>query len=349
MSVASATRTVKFITKAGTYTAVIMCPDGDVYQEYTGTQTEFTVSPNFEKTKPKLNFVCVSSRVAEGASTPESINFYFNDTKIEFNGDTSTGIYAGYFKKIAPTGDNPYYALQIVKNIVDLAGFANAVIKMVAVISYGTQSDTIQASYTIPINQSTGTAYRVTIAAGDTKSFVITEKGGSCILKALAYQAGSLITKDLTYIWEKMGTSGWVAVEGEAAQTLTVSSDDIDTYGEYRVRVLRSGVEIGSDIQGVMDASDPYDIDPNPSPADEAITEDENGNGEVVYTPKVVKRGTSVVALPDAKFFFVIKDAGGVYLNSESERTTASATGKVTRAQCLQAGGDVSITMTATA
>ena len=63
MSVASTTRTIKFISKAGTYTAVIVCPDGDLYQEWEGTLADITkIFPNFEQTKPVLYFVCTSSR-----------------------------------------------------------------------------------------------------------------------------------------------------------------------------------------------------------------------------------------------------------------------------------------------
>ena len=244
---------------------------------------------------------------------------------------------------MAPSGDQLYYGLQIVKNIAALAGYAPAVIKMVATVSYGTQSDTIQASYTIPIQQATGSSYRVTIAAGDTKNFVITTKGGSCILKAMAYQSGNALTKDLTYVWEKMGATGWETITGATAQTLTVRADDINTYGEYRVHVSRAGAEIGSDIQSVMDTSDPYDIDPHPSPEDEAITEDTTGNGQVTYTPVVVTRGTSTKAL-DTQFYFALKDAAGVYLNSD--RTTPKSSQTVTRAHCVQAGGDVSVTIT---
>ena len=97
MSKASTTRTIKFIAKAGTYTALIMCPDGDIYQEWEGTESDVTkVFPNFEQTKPKLNFVCMSSRVAEGVATPDSMQYFFNGTKIEFNGDTSSGIFGLY-------------------------------------------------------------------------------------------------------------------------------------------------------------------------------------------------------------------------------------------------------------
>ena len=344
MSVASTSRTIKFISKAGTYTAVIMSPSGDLYQDYEGTTNDVTaIYPNFETLQPILYFVCTSSRVAEGVANPDGMEYYFNGTKITFSGGVSTGTFAGYFKTVAPSGYQLYYGLQIVKNIAALAGYAPAVIKMVATVSYGTQSDTIQASYTIPIQQATGSSYRVTIAAGDTKNFVITTKGGSCILKAMAYQSGNALSKDLTYVWEKMGATGWETITGATAQTLTVRADDINTYGEYRVHVSRAGAEIGSDIQSVMDTSDPYDIDPHPSPEDEAITEDTTGNGQVTYTPVVVTRGTSTKAL-DTQFYFVLKDAAGVYLNSD--RTTPKSSQTVTRAHCVQAGGDVSVTIT---
>lgn len=346
MSSASTTRTIKFVSKAGTYAAVIMCPDGDIYQEWEGTTAQITgVYPNFEVTKPILYFVCTSSRVAEGVATPDAINYYFNGTKIEFSGDTSTGTFAGVFKKIAPSGDNLYYGLQIVKNIAELAGLAPAVVRMVATVSYGTQTDQIEASYSIPIQQSTGNGIRVTIVSPDGKNFVINDKGGSCQLKAMAYQKGTELTANLSYVWEQMqGSSGWVVLTGKTTQTITVQDTDINAYGEYRVTVNRGNEELGKDIQGVMDASDPLQIDPHPSPEDETITEDENGNGEVTYTPVVVKRGTSTKAL-DTTFYFVVKDAVGNYLNPGSIDVDKS-TETVTREQCVQAGGDVSITIT---
>lgn len=346
MSSASATRTIKFISKAGTYSATVISPEGDLYQEWVGTPGNASgVYPDYAVMRPVLYFVCTSSRVAEGVVTPDAIDFYFNGTKIVFSGDTSTGTFAGLFKKIAPAGDNPYFGLQILGNIADASGYAPAVIRMVARVSYGTQSDDIQADYTIPVQQSTGTSYHVTIAAGDNKNFVITEKGDSVILKAMAYLSGAALTNNLTYKWEKMAPTGWSVLAGETAQTLTVAEADINTYGEYRVTVSRDGVEIGTDIQGVMDASDPYDIDPHPSPDDETISEDPGGNGQVVYTPVVVKRGTNVKAL-DTLFYFVIKDSAGNYLNA-GEMNTAKASCTVTRAHCVQAGGDVSITITA--
>lgn len=352
MSMGSTSRTIKFSAKTGTYTATIMSPDGDIYQEWEGTQNEHTISPNFSATQPRLLFVCMSSRVNEGLTTPDGMTYYFNDNKIDFSGDTSTGAYAGYFKKISPdTANNqPYYGLQILQNIADLAGLANAVIKMVASVSYLTQADQIQAEYTIPVRKATGSSYRVTIVAGDSNAFVIREKGGSCVLKACGYQSGTELTKELTYKWEKMSATGWAEIAGQTGQTLTVFSSDIDTFGEYRVTVYRAGVEIGKDIQGVMDASDPYEIDVCPVPQDETIEEDAKNDTDthnhITYTPKIVRRGQSTAAIADATFFFVVKDAAGNYLNTETSRTTAAKSFTVTHDMALQASADFSITIT---
>jgi hypothetical protein len=123
-----------------------------------------------------------------------------------------------------------------------------------------------------------------------------------------------------------------------------VQEADINTYGEFKVVVLRGGSEIGSDFQGVMDASDPYEIDPHPNPEDETITEDTNGNGTVTYTPVIVRRGTGTKAI-DSLFYFTVKDAAGVFLNSQADRTTPMPSYSVTRAHCVQAGSDVSLTI----
>ena len=234
------------------------------------------------------------------------------------------------------------------KNIAEAAGYAPAVIKMVATVSYGTQTDQIEATYNIPIQQATGNGIRVTIVSPDGKNFVINDKGGSCQLKAMAYQKGAELTANLSYVWEQMQASGWVVLTGKTTQTITVQDTDINSYGEYRVTINRTAngntEELGKDIQGVMDASDPLQIDPHPTPEDETITEDTSGNGEVEYAPVVVKRGTNTKAL-DTTFYFVVKDAVGNYLNPGT-MGTAKAKETVTRAQCVQAGGDVSISIT---
>ena len=367
MSVATATRTIQFVSKSGTYTAVLTSPSGDLYQEWTGSQANPTsIYPDFSVTQPVLRFVCLSSRANETVVTPTGVKFWFGDTLIDFGtGDTSIGVLAGYFKLVAPTGDEPHWGLKIIKNLAQIANYAPVTIKAVADIAYGIQSDSITASHTISMLQSTGESYKVTIGSGDTNNFVITDKDpnnshSKCVLEAHCYKGSTAVTQNLTYKWFKMdplSATGWTELTGETGKTLTVAESDIDTYGEFRVEVRISGNEAGSDIQGVMDASDPYDIDPCPSPLDETITEDPSGNGQVTYTPKIVKRGTNTQVLPSTLFHFIVKDAAGVILNkwqngnadetNPEMSTTAQTSYTVTRAQCLQAGGDLSIAIIA--
>ena len=355
MSVASASRTVKWISKAGTYSAMISSPAGDLYQMWEGTQAQVSkIFPDFTAGNassnpyyhPILYFVAASSRTAEGVVTPDSIDFYVGNTKLTWSGDTSTNSFGGetgHFKKISPSGGQLYYGIQIVKNLVVPFGFAPVTIRMVSHVSYGAQSDELEASYSIPISVSTGSTYRVTIAAGDTKNFVITEKGTSCKLKAMAFLGGNEITSNLSYVWEKLTSSGWQTLSA-TTQQLTVSDTDIDTYGQFRVTVSQGGPELGKDIQGVMDASDPYEIDPVPSPEDECIEEDNVNRASVTYTPRLVKRGTTTAITTGlAGFTFIVKDAAGVFLNPAAERTTPRASATVTAAYCQQAGGDVSV------
>lgn len=343
MSIASTSRTIHFSTTSGTYTTMIMSPSGDLYQDYIGTTGNVTgVTPDFSKTQPLLYFICTSSRSTEGLATPDSMKYYFGGTEITFGSDNiSTGTFAGLFKRIYPSTGQPYYGLQILDNIAAAAGYASVAVKMVATLSYGTtSSQEIEHSYTIPIAQYTGTSYRVTIAAGDSKNFILTSKGDSCILKALAYQSSALLSSGLTYQWQKMADGAWADISGATSQTLTVSTDDVNVYGNYRVKVSLSGTLIGTDTQGVMDASDPYDVLPNPDPADETINETGTDKTQVTYTPKVVKRGTTTTAV-DTTFYFTVLDAAGVYLNTDYG--TAQASFSVTRAMCAQAGGDVTL------
>lgn len=82
MSSASKTVHIKFLSKLGTYTPLIQSPSGDLYQEYQQVGDQVVTYPDFSKTKPELYFICTSSRAVEGAVTPVSMRYYFNDSEI---------------------------------------------------------------------------------------------------------------------------------------------------------------------------------------------------------------------------------------------------------------------------
>lgn len=348
MSTATKTGQVIFSQKAGVYMVALMCDKGDLYQEYDGEANAPTnIAPDFATLRPTLAFMITSSRVAEGIVVPQKVEWYFNDTKLTFDGGNlstnSLGGDTGHFKNIPyQAGTTDYYSLQLLKNLVKASAGASCTLKAVATIAVGNTSDTVQFVYTIPITKGVGNQKVVTIISGDDKYFAIREKGGSCILSAMARMGASELTSGLTYKWYQQAEGTWQEISGQTGKTLTVNESMVDTSGVFKVEVYQSSTLIGMDTQKVIDLSDPYDILTNPNPADETI--EAGTGGSVTYTPILVKRG-STTKVKDMKFYFVFMDSAGVILNP-STATTPAATGTCTEAMCQQAGGNVNWTIT---
>jgi len=215
-------------------------------------------------------------------------------------------------------------------------------IKAEATIAVGNTSDKVQAVYNIPITVGVGNSKRVTIMAGDNKFFTLTDKGDSCVLKAVAWIGSDQLNAGQTYKWYTLQSGSWVLLDGQTQQTLTVTNDMVDTTGQFKVEVFQDGFLIGMDVQTVIDASDPFDILPNPNPENETI--EQGSGGSVTYTPILVKRG-STTKFKDMKFFFVFTDSAGNILNPDTAKV-ASYTGTVTEAMCEQASGNVAVVIT---
>jgi hypothetical protein len=339
MSKASASRNVTYIRKSGIYTTTIMSSSGDLWQEYTESGDTMSVTPNWAELKPTLEMVVISSRVATGRTSVESnqITWYFNDTEIKFDSAGKDTNFGGIFLKVSGTVDSKtVQKLQITDNIVTIAGKSSCVIKAEVAIVEDSTSDTLQATYTIPVQQSSGNSYRVTISAGDDKNFVIDEKDGTCVLKANVYFDGVLGTNAYTYQWYKLSGTDWVAAG--TGQTITVKEGSIDTYAEYKVEATLAGVVIGSDIQGVMDTTDPYIIAPTPTPQNEVIYDTWGAKEGITYNPKVTTRGgTALTTQPT--FDFKALDSYGNTLGSAENASEFT----VTKEMCEQAGGDVNL------
>ena len=370
MSVAIAQAVIKYRVKSGTYTTYVNSPSGDLVQYYTGTKSNITkIYVDFANSPRSLFLVSISSRQAEGvAEFSDHIKVNVNGIDMSFNQDgvntTTFGTNTGQFKLVKSNNSLSYYdGIQIQKNLLVDSQFAPITITLSAPVQYGTQTDILKASYTIPVMEYSGTGNIVTIKAADKNNFVITSKdtksaASKVKMEACVYdvETGKEITTGLTYQWQKAvpTNEGWENINDETAKTFTVTESMIATYGDYRVLVSDSnGNLIGSDTRSVMDATDPYIINLHPNPADETIDEDESGNPKVTYTPKVAVRGGAEV--DGFLFCFSVKDAGGAPLNKwqngngdelDAEMaTTPQKSYEVTRAQCMQAQGNVNLTV----
>lgn len=341
MSLASKTGSILYLKNSGTYTATLQSDKGDLYQMYDGNETSPTgIMPDFSANPPTIAAVFTNSLSATGMVRPNSLVWNFNGTPLAFDDNgLSTSQFngeAGHFKRIDPAvNSNEYFRLQIVKNLVKASGGASSTIQAVATVATGETSITLNASLPVSIAKNTGSSIKVMIQAGDSKYFTLQDKGDSCILKTVAQSNGVEITAGLTYTWDKLINGVWQVINGETKQTLTVNNDMIDTNRQFRVHVLQDGNELGTDVQSVTDLSDPYDIIPNPS-ADQIV---EGSNTDVVFTPVLVKRGSSE-KVKDMTWYFSFFDSAGLLLN-EGTSTVASATGTLTYAMAKQAEGPV--------
>ena len=360
MSSASKSVNITFLQKMGTFTPSIQSPDGDLYQEYQKNGEVVTVYPDFSQSQPKLYFVVISSRTADGVTTPVSMQFFFNETEIPFNSaGKSTGLFDGLFEIIRPSASQFYWGLKICNNLVKASNYTAINIKMIGKVSERSNqqeiTDSVQAVYEIPVGPYTGVAYRVTIKApeNDTHNFILNNKDDSCQLEAKATQGNDTIKTVLYYKWYRATNSitGWEQIAGASGKTITVKASEIDCTREYMVEVYNNQAMgkdnlLGFDFVTVIDASDPFDIEPNPTPADETISGDEDGNDTVTYTPRLVVRGKSEAV--ESKFYFTLKSGSGVVLNTEASRkpTVQLSSFAVTRADCIHAGyGNVALTI----
>ena len=370
MSVAIAQAVIKYRVKSGTYTTYVNSPSGDLVQYYTGTKSSIKkIYVDFHNSPRSIFLVSISSRQTEGVATfSDNIKVNVNGIDLSFNeshvNTTPFGSNTGQFELVKSSDSLHYFdGVKIRENLLEDSQFAPITITLSAPVQYGTQTDILKASYTIPVMEYSGSGNIVTIKAADNNNFVITSRettsdASSVIMEAYVYdiESGTVIEDDLTYQWQKAVATneGWENIRDATAKTFKVTESDIATYGDYRVLVYENGTLIGSDTRSVMDATDPLIIELNPNPADETIDEDESGNSKVTYTPKVVDRRNGKVA-SGFLFCFSVKDAGGAPLNKwqngngdelDAEMaTTPQKSYEVTRAQCMQAQGNVNLTV----
>lgn len=347
MSQASSVRQVQYTRRGNVFMPYIQSSLGDLFQEYQGTSDRpETISPDYVTLRPMLSLIITSSLVSQGVVVPTAVDWYFNGTKLTFGPDrlstNSFGGEVGHFENVPyAAGMQNYYALRLRKNLVKASGGAACLLKAEAAVGVGNTSDRIQAIYSIPITVGVGNAKRVTIMAGDNHFFTLTDQGQSCLLKSVAWLGSDQLSAGLTYKWYALQGGVWQILSGQTGQTLAVTNNMVNSSGQFMVEVFQNGTLIGTDVQTVVDASDPLDILSNPDPASETI--EEGSGGTVTYAPVLVKRG-STAKFKDTKFFFTALDAAGNVLNPSTART-AQASFSVTEGMCRQASGNVSLTI----
>ena len=316
---ASASRQIHFTSKGGGYSAIWMGSKGDLYQEYLQNGSAVTYYPAISSSAPITMNLTVTSARTQGVVVPAAVRYFANGTELTFNtagACTTTGM-TSIFKKDS-SGN-----LVIIGNLGNVV-LGSFLLEAIVSMSGTTGTDTLHVSAPVTLVPYTGTdTAKVTIAPGDAKNFTISEKGGSCVLKALTMKGGQEITSGLTYEWYKFSGGAFTKL-AVTTQTLTVNEPDVDTYSLYKVIVKENGAELGFDIQGVLDASDPYDIiissgyNPGTTGASTTSTNDLSLDDEMTdaayleFTCQFVKRGQTAAVSGTAVFTFTIVAGNGL-------------------------------------
>ena len=358
MSVAAATTTILFKRKIGAVSSTIISPNGDLVQYYNDTPTNpGKIYQDFTTLQPLIYLVASSSRATENLDFAGSVDVYVNNQLLTFKDDFSTNSFngeTGHFK-LSKSSDTKAYndGITIVKNLVTAFEGNQVVIKMVGRLTDGGgTSDDISATYTIPVQKSTGSSYYVTIAAGDENNFIITSKDDEAtnrcklVVKVYSFDGeGTPITGGLTYNWYIESEEGWGDSIG-TSDNVTIMADNVQSMANVKVVVTKDGETIGADIQTVRDNTDPMSIDLGASPKDETIIE--GSGGKVTYTPKLLFEGKE----QDGYLFqFAASDSSGMPLNTAGNdpnlaaATDPMASFDVTEAMCVQADGNVALSI----
>ena len=361
MTIAAATTTILFKRKIGAVSSTIISPIGDLVQFYDGTPTvPGKIYQDFTAVTPYIYLVASSSRATDNLDFTGSVDVYVNNTLLTFKDNVSTNSFngeSGHFQLYKSSTTKAYYdGIKIIKNLVTAFEGNQVVIRMVGRLSdSGGSSDDISATYTIPVQKSTGSGYHVTIAAGDTNNFVITSNNpnddtSKCKLVAKVYSIdgeGTPVTEGLSYNWQIESEEGWGSSIG-TLDNVTITASDVSSMANVKVTVTKDGVTIGTDIQTVRDNTDNMTIDLGASPKDETIIE--GSGGKVTYTPKLLLEGKEQSGY---LFRFAASDSSGVPLNTaggDNDPSLAAATEAmesfdVTEAMCEQAGGNVALSI----
>lgn len=333
---ATASRKIHFTSKGGGYSAIWMGSRGDLYQEFetvSGGATKYY--PDFSASPITMNLTVTSART-NGVITPANVTYFANGVQLTFNTSRAC-TNAGLGSVFALDADGN---LKIIGNLGTVNSNGNFLLAAEVSVSATSGSDVIHVSAPVTLSPYNGGDYaRVTIFSPDGKNFTISEKGGSCKLEALTTKGGTEVTSGLTYEWYKVQNGSFVSL-GVTTKTLTVEEKSVDTYGMYKVVVKENGVELGHDIQQVLDASDPYDILISSKiftgTGNEVTTNDLELNDEMpdtaylIFTCNFVKRGQNTAVNGTASYTFTLVAGNGAKIMNIPALTGAANQCKVT-------------------
>ena len=307
MSKATVTGQIVVTSDGTTLHTILQCTIGDVYQNYDGDPASpSNVVPNFEAngaTKPKLVMQAYSAEQGADNSfdltkgTPTWIvagaTLAFNASHVSTN---AFGGVTGHFTEGSDSSGNP--TLTVNKNLVNINDGDSFNIICKVDISISNTNMKLQAMYPVYIAEGVIDSKRMNIIATSTKNlFTITEKGGTCTVKAQVTDGNMITSTGYTFKWYLPNASGeWVLKQDSNSDKFTINETDVDSSIIVKCEAWKAGVFFASDTQTINDVSDEYIIYPNPTDGnDNPVAENfrVNSGDRIVYKPYMRKRGST--------------------------------------------------------
>ena len=325
MSKATVTGQITVTSNGTTLHTILQCTTGDVYQNYDGNPASpSNVVPNFEAsgaTTPKLVMQAYSAEQGAGNSfdltkgTPTwivaGVALTFNASHVSTN---SFGGATGHFTEGSDASGNP--TLTVNKNLVNINGGDSFTIICKVDISISNTNVKLKAMYPVYIAKGVVSSKRVNILpTSSTNLFTITEKGGSCTVKAEVTEGTSVTSSGYIFKWYLPdSTNAWVLKQDSDSPTFTINETDVDSSILVKCEAYKAGSFYASDTQTVNDVSDEYIIFPNPTDGNgNAVAENfiQNSGGSIVYVPYMRKRG-SKNNIEDVAFSMALYSNSGI-------------------------------------
>lgn len=329
MSKATVTGQITVTSNGTTLHTILQCTTGDVYQNYDGNPASpSNVVPNFEAsgaTKPNLVMQAYSAEQGAGNSfdltkgTPTwicaGVTLTFNASHVSTN---SFGGVTGHFTEGSDASGNP--TLTVNKNLVNINGGDSFTIICKVDISISNTNVKLQAMYPVYIAEGVVDSKRVNIiATSDKNLFTITEKGGTCTVKAQVTDGNIVTSTGYTFKWYLPDDGGgWALKQDSTSATFTINETDVDSSIIVKCEAYKGRDFYASDTQTINDVSDEYIIYPNPTDGnDNPVAENfiQNSGGKIVYKPYMRKRG-STANETGVTFSMSLYSNAGVPINS---------------------------------
>ena len=329
MTKATVTGQIVVTSNGTTLQAILQCNTGDVYQNYDGDPASpSNVVPNFEAsgvTKPKLVMQAYSAE--QGANNSFNLSkgtptWFVNDVALAFNAShvSTTAFWGvtGHFTAGSDARGNP--TLTVNKNLVNVNGGDSFTITCVVSGAVSNTSVSLRAMYPVYIAEGVIDSKRVNIiATSDKNLFTITEKGGTCTVKAQVTDGNMVTSTGYTFQWYLPDASGgWVLKQNSTSATFTINETDVDSSIIVKCEAYKGNEFYASDTQTINDVSDEYIIYPNPTDGnDNPVAENfrQNSGGKIVYKPYMRKRG-STANETGVTFSMSLYSNAGVPINS---------------------------------